>query len=321
MMDTNSDIRKVPPFKESHMHFMVDGRPASHQEISKIAEAYAKCGIFSVDDMGHRTGIGLDAKPRLAGKIAVRSAGFAIFKTGGYGEFLGKGVNGKEEIEKVVEEIADTGVDFIKVINSGVVSFRGMQPVTAGGFTLQELKIIYAEARERGLEMVSHANSDPAIKDAIVAGASSIEHGFFVSRETLHMMAEKGVSWSPTAFALLNIASSVPHGQRRYIEGVVEAHLSSVNFARSVGVKLQVGTDSGSKGLSHGESFFEELRLFRKAGLSFDQILSAACMGSEEIKKGNYLFIKADFIEKGKIDAVYRDGKRLPSLLFPASPL
>jgi imidazolonepropionase-like amidohydrolase len=288
---------------------MVDGRPASHREILKIAEVYAKCGIFSVDDMGHRTGTGLDAKTCLAGKIAVRSAGYAIYKKGGYGAFLGKGVSGKGEIEKVVREIADAGIDFIKVINSGVVSFGGMQPVTAGGFTLEELGIIHSEAEERGLEMICHANSDSAIRDAVVAGAASIEHGFFVSEETLHMMAEKGVSWSPTAFALLNNASSLSPDQRSYIEGVVDAHLSSVRYACSAGVKLHVGTDSGSKGLSHGGSFFEELRLFRKAGLTNEQILSAACMDAGEIEKGNYLLIGTDFIEEGGIEAMYVRGE------------
>jgi hypothetical protein len=320
-MHSSPDIRKVPPFKDAHMHFMLNGRPASHQEITEIAGAYAKCGIFSVDDMGHCTGIGLDEKTCLAGKIAVRSAGYAIYKTGGYGAFLGKGVSGKGEIEKVVREIADAGADFIKVINSGVVSSRGMQPVTAGGFTLEELRVVYSEAEERGLEMICHANSDSAIRDAVVAGAASIEHGFFVSEETLHMMAEKGVSWTPTAFALLSVVSSAPKDQRSYIEGVVDVHLSSVHYASSVGVKLHVGTDSGSKGLSHGESFFEEMRLFKKAGLSLDQILSAACMGNEEIEKGNNLFIGADFIEEGKINAIYRNGKRFDSLLFPSPPL
>lgn len=311
LYDKSLSIYRIPPFRDAHMHFMTDGRSASAQEVSGMGEAYAECGIFAVTDMGHRTGSGLVAKSRLEGKIAVKTSGFAIYKIGGYGEFLGKGVNGEEEIKKVVDEIADADADFIKVINSGVVSSGGMPRVTTGGFTLEELKAISAESKKKKLEMVCHADSDPAIRDAVVAGAASIEHGFFVSKETLKMMADSGVRWTPTVFALLSITESLPDGQRRYIKEVVEGHLFSIRYACAAGVKLQVGTDSGSKGVGHGTSYFEELRLFRKAGLSHEQILTAACMGSEEIEKGNYLLVKEDFIETGKLEAVYRDWERL----------
>lgn len=304
-------LYRIPPFRDAHMHFMVDGRQASLRDILKIGEVYAKSGIFSVNDMGHRTGIGMDAKALLAGKMAVRTAGAAICKTGGYGEFLGKSVSGKEEIKRVVKEVADAGADFIKVINSGVVSFTAPSPVTTGGFTLEELKIIQAEARERNLDIVCHANSDSAIKDAVVAGAISIEHGFFVATETLHMMAESKVSWTPTIFALSGQTATLATSEKRYAEGIIEDHLCFINIAASLGIRLQTGTDSGSRGVNHGGSFFEELRLFRKAGFTGEQILSAACMDISEIEKGNYLVVSEDFIETGKIEGVYGKGKRI----------
>ncbi len=312
LYDKSLRIYRIPPFLDSHMHFMADGRSASAQEVSRIGEAYVKCGIFSVNDMGHHSGSGLAARSLLSGKIEVRSAGFAIYKAGGYGNFLGKGVSGKAGIKEVLGEIADAGADFIKVINSGVVGFTGMQLVTMGGFTLEELKAISAAAKERKLKMVCHANSDRAIRDAVVAGAASIEHGFFVSKETLKMMAGSEVSWTPTVFALLRIADSLPNSQRLYIEEVIEGHLLSIRHACYEGVKLRVGTDSGSKGVDHGSSYFEELRFLKKAGLSDEQIFAAACMDISEIEKGNYLLVKEDFAETGKIEAVYQEGKRLP---------
>ena len=311
LYDRSLRIYRIPPFLDAHMHFMNGGRTVSSQEVSRIGKAYAKCGIFAVNDMGHRSGFGFAAKSLLSGKIGVRTAGFAIYKTGGYGEFLGKGVKDREGIKKVVDEIADAGADFIKVINSGVVSFRGMPPVTSGGFTLEELKAISVESKERKLEMVCHADADRAIRDAVVAGAASIEHGFFVSKETLKMMADSEVSWTPTVFALLITAGSLPDGQRRYIEEVIKGHLLSIRYACAAGVKLRVGTDSGSKGVDHGTSYFDELRLFRRAGLSDEQIVAAACMDMSEIEKGNFVLVKEDFVETGKIEAVYRAGKPL----------
>ncbi len=305
------NLMEIPPFRDAHMHFIIDGRPAA-REVAVIGGNYAGRGIFSVNEMGHRSGIGLEAKVILSGTVSVRSAGYAIHRKGTYGAFLGKSVAGKEEIKRAVREIAEAGADFVKVINSGIVCTEGADLVTEGGFTREELRIIIAEAGERDLNVVCHANSDRAIREAVGAGAVSIEHGYFVSAATLHMMAEAGVAWTPTVSALLSLSPALRPPERAYIEKAVEGHLSSIYYASSIGVKLNIGTDGGSKGVPHGEPFFDELQMFRKAGLTFEQILSAACMGNDEIEKGNFLVVKKDFIASRKIEAIFKDGKQIP---------
>lgn len=299
LQDLDEDMIRIPPFVDSHMHFTVDGRPASDKELTEIINTCKRNGVLSLKDMGHKSGIGFKARKASPGDVRVRTSGYALFKKGGYGTFLGKGIEGKEEIRRAVREISDAGADFIKVVNSGIVLSKGPGLVSEGGFDPEELRIICEEARERDLEVCCHANSDRAIRDAVTAGVASVEHGFFISRETILMMAEKGVSWTPTAFALLGIASLLGLPEKRYVEEAVEGHLLSIHYAASLGLKLRVGTDSGSKGVRHGEAFFEELRLFEKAGLAFDQIISAACMGKEEMEKGNFLVVKRGFISAG----------------------
>ncbi len=279
-------------------------------DLETIKKEYLRRGVCEIHDMGNRFGAGLLARTILRGEIAVKSCGYALYKKGTYGAFLGKGVEGGEDIVREVGTLHRAGADFIKVINSGIVSAAGNRLVTDGGFTREELRMLCEESREAGLEVACHANSDSAIRDAVAAGVSSIEHGFFVSKETLNMMAEAGVAWTPTAFALLSVAAPLPHDQRRYLEEVVEAHLSSIHLACAAGVKLRVGSDSGSKEVSHGGSFFEELRLFRKAGLTNDQILSAACTDTSEIEEGNYLLVKEDFMQTGKIEGMYKGSMR-----------
>jgi imidazolonepropionase-like amidohydrolase len=56
------------------------------------------------------------------------------------------------------------------------------------------MNIVANEARERNLDFACHANAELFIKYAIEAGASSVEHGFYISNEILHMMKEAGVS-------------------------------------------------------------------------------------------------------------------------------
>ena len=296
---------KIPPFRDAHMHFMLDGRPLTRTELPAIKDAYATRGIFSVNDMGHRSGIGLQAKA-LFHDVEVRSAGYALYKKGTYGSFLGKGVSGTSEIKKAVFEIADAGADFLKVINSGIVSLQKEGLVTDGGFSREELHVLNDTARSRNLCMVCHANSDAAVLNAINAGAVSIEHGYFVSRDTLHRMAEARIAWIPTIFALQSLSGLYPAAEQVLIETTVERHLSSVSYAASIGVILRIGSDSGSKGTAHGSSFFDELQLFRKAGLSPEQIIFAACMDDSEIARGNFLEVTRDFT----LDAVFKDGRR-----------
>ena len=307
-INNNTDILKIPPFMDAHIHFTVDGKPATEEQILRIKNNCIKHGVFSVVDMGHKTGIGLTAKKILEGQIDIKSAGFAIYKKKSHGIFLGIGITEKNEIKEVIKTIANAGADFIKVVASGIVCPKGGGLSTTVGFSIEELKIIANEAKERNLDFVCHANADSFIRDSILAGAKSVEHGFYISKETLHMMKEADVSWTPTVLPLQAIKSQLETPEHEYIEYITENHLSLINYAASIGVKLNVGTDSGSRDVEHGESFFDELQWFHKAGLSIEQIFRAACMNDKEIEKGNYLLVKKDFFITKKIEAIYFKG-------------
>lgn len=288
----------IPPFKDHHIHFTINGRLPTKEEILLIKDSFIKHGIFFVNDMGHKSGIGLEVKKILSEHLDIKSAGYAIYKKGTYGVFLGKGISDIRDIKAVIQEIKDNKADFLKIVNSGIVSHRNGGMITPGGFNLNELRLICDYAKEIGInKILCHVNGDKAIKNAIIAGATSIEHGYFVSNETLFMMKEMNVSWTPTVYAMLSFSSQIAEYQRQYIESIIEKHLSSINNAASIGVRLNIGTDSGAKGVKHGDSFFEEMKLFRKAGLSFEQILNAACVDKEEIKNRNYLIVEEDFID------------------------
>jgi len=309
--ESGPDLLRIPPFRDAHMHFMIDGRPMMARALPEIIDHYRKCGIFSVCDMGHKSGIGLVAKKSLDGNFKVKTAGWALYRAGGYGSFIGKAVTGIESIRRAVAELSGAGADFIKVINSGIVGTRRSEPVTAGGFSPEELKVICQEAGARNLKVVCHANSDPAVRNAVLAGASSVEHGFLISSETIHMMAEAGTSWTPTAIALKKVIPFLETEGRKHMEEVVERHLLAINEASSAGVILKIGTDGGARDVRHGKSFFEELLMFRKAGLPLQRILAAACMSAEEVGRGSYLLGRKDFIKTGEIEAAYENGVRV----------
>jgi imidazolonepropionase-like amidohydrolase len=299
---------------------MIDGRQPSFQDFTPISKQFFIKGIMAVVDMGHKSSLGLELKKvsnrRSLFPIRVCSAGLALHKKGRYGGFLGTGVSGKREIQKAVRSLAKAGADFLKVINSGIVSLKEERTVTDGGFSEEEWKVIQEEAGLNRLSIRCHANSDQAIRQAVDFGASSVEHGFFISQETLHSMAEKNVAWTPTAIALLSLKALLPGIEQKNLDRIMDQHLNAVGQAASIGVKLQVGTDSGSRRIKAGESFFRELQLFKKAGLALDQILSAACLGLEEIDQGNYLLVKDNFIEMGSVEAVFIKGVQIQKELI-----
>lgn len=306
---------KIPPFQDAHMHFMIEGRQVNIDDYSCLIREYLSRGILSVADMGYKSGVGTEIKKvdYHGGRnpLRIRSAGRALSKKGTYGGFLGKGLTGKKEIKTAIEALARSGVDFIKIINSGIVSFCEKTLVTEGGFSMEEWQVLGEEADRHGLTICCHANTDRLIRQAVAFGVSSIEHGFFISKETLQEMFEKKISWTPTVFALLTIKPFLAEEEQRHLDGVVANHLKAVYYGASIGVKLQVGTDSGSKGVLPGESFMKELKLFREAGLSLEQVVSAACLGREEIEKGNYLLVEKNFIERGRVEDVFIKGIRV----------
>jgi hypothetical protein len=307
-------LLKIPPFQDAHIHFMVSGRPVEPSEFPALAKAYLFRGILSVQDMGHKNGRGPEYKKNsgnLFPFLTIRSAGLALYRKGTYGGFLGLGVEKGADIKAAVKALSERGADYLKIINSGIVSLQEKKPVTEGGFSAEQWRILQGEAEKYQLKIHCHANSDGAIRQAVDFGAASIEHGFFISRETLTQMAEKRVAWTPTLSALQNLRPFVSPEAQGTLDRIAEAHLEAIGFAATQGVLLRVGTDSGAKGTQTGTPFFTELQLFKKAGLSLKQILAAACREPEGTGQETYLLVKENFIESGRVEQVIFQGTEI----------
>ncbi|MCX7793329.1 MAG: amidohydrolase family protein [Thermodesulfovibrionales bacterium] len=299
----------IPPFRDCHIHFVINGKEVSRDGIISIGKKLLSHGIFEVWEMGFKNASGFLAREILKDFINVKVAGVALYKKGFYGSFLGRGITRMDEVEEVVKEISKKGADFLKVLNSGVIDPRFNNMLSNGGFSFEELRFICSFAREKNLKVICHANGRRAIEEAIMAGVSSIEHGYFITEDLIQLMKERRVSWTPTLFALLAFSRNLSDSEQQVIERILRHHMDLINYANSIGVKINIGTDSGARGVEHGRAFFEELRLLRKAGLSLKEIISITCMPEDEVTKGNYLIIDEDFIETGKLRAIYFKGK------------
>jgi len=241
----------------------------------------------------------------------------------GYGGFLGVRVSDIVDCQRHLRALQGKGISYVKVIGSGVVN-RNTGEVEPGGFPEEFLSRIVQDAADLGLSVSAHANGDQAIRSAVKAGVRSVEHGFLMSSETLRMLADRGVYWVPTVYAL---AGSPPgtaqaDGGTLALREVLLTQLVNLSVALEAGVRVALGTDAGSPGIGFGEAVLREMDWWRSAGLSLQQILKAAVLHSAELcgfrrfasfRDGRPLSLVAVYETDGRISArpVLFDGREV----------
>lgn len=248
-------------------------------------------GIVAVRDGGDREGIGLSARDKVArGAVPgplIKSSGTALGRRGKYGSFLGPGLQGVS-IPGAVKDLARRGVDQVKVLVSGMVSFKNYRQVGPLQFEEEELREMVLEAHRLGIRVMAHASSDDAVRTAVRAGVDSLEHGYFVSEDTLKVMASAGIPWIPTLAPVAGqlrapLKDRYSPGEREVIQRTYLRQQRMVKKASDLGVKIGVGTDAGATGVPHGDGFPDEILLLKEAGLTGEEILRAATSSGSAI--------------------------------------
>lgn len=316
----------MPPFVDCHVHLSMSGSTnlqtrqkqltADYNEIRpRIAEHihhHFSHGVLAVRDGGDHQGHTLRFKNEPAESkkepVILKAAGRAWHRKGRYGKVIGRYPRDKETVAEGLLRENDS-IDHIKIINSGLNSLSHFGKETGPQFTLDELKEVVNQARQRGRKVMVHANGQLPVRMALEAGCDSIEHGFFMGRENLQRMAETQTTWVPTACTMKALGeSAIPHS-RKIDKGIVEKNLhhqlQQMALAREYGVTIGLGTDAGSLGVLHGESVVEELKLLLKAGYSLPEALQcgsvngAQLLGIDEIgciakgKPANFIVARA----------------------------
>ncbi|MGI9952974.1 amidohydrolase family protein [Moorellaceae bacterium AZ2] len=287
----------LPGLVDAHVHLALDGLDfkaslarwqdplAMVQGIKKELEATLEHGIVAIRDGGDAAGWNLwarDRAPQGEGPAPrIVATGRAVHKKGYYGSFLGPPLTPPFDWQRIVKDLAAAGSDQIKVIVSGLVTFKNWGEVGPLQFGLHELQPLVQATHDQGLKVMAHANSDTAVRQAVEAGVDSVEHGYFVSDETLQRMAERGTFWTPTVAAVANrlkVAKAQEYGPREQdiIKRTVELQLKKIARAHESGVRLVIGTDAGAPGVYHGRGYWDELSFFTSAGIPARAVLHAA---------------------------------------------
>lgn len=283
----------MPGLVEAHSHLFLDGGQldfsvrneylnASGEEMLAVARdnivANLAAGVTLVVDAGDRYGV--NHKSRLeSGRVTVRSAGMALRRPGRYGGFMAREVTSGEEISRAIREIS-ASADDLKVILTGIIDFKAGLVKGEPQFDREELRSIVLQARECGLRTFVHCSGIAGLEVAVAAGVDSIEHGFFMNRDILKTMVDKGISWVPTVspvhFQWQHPEIAGWDGQTvANLRRILDSHLEHVALAADMGVPLISGSDAGSHGVRHGEALIDELDFFSRAGLSMEEVLKS----------------------------------------------
>jgi imidazolonepropionase-like amidohydrolase len=107
--------------------------------------------------------------------------------------------DGVPAVMKQVRENIKFGADVIKVMATGGVISEGDNPALAQ-YSPEELKAIVETAHGLGRKVAAHAHGTVGIKNAVLAGVDSIEHGSYLDDEGIELMKERGTYLVPTVY-------------------------------------------------------------------------------------------------------------------------
>jgi imidazolonepropionase-like amidohydrolase len=294
------DATLLPGLIDCHVHFAMSGGP---DWLSEMKEPYAtscwraaiharntlQAGFTTVRTLGGRDGAdpalrdaqasGLVEGPRIV------ATNLVICMTGGHGAWIGREADGPEDVRKAVREQLKAGADCIKLIATGGVMTPGVEP-GAQQLTEAELRAGVEEAHKAGVTTAAHAHGSDGIEAAVRAGIDSIEHGSFMTDQTIDLMKQRGTFFSVTLCSSEGFFNAPPGSVAEWAMAkarrVRAAMDDSFRRAYASGVRLVLGTDAGTPYNRHGDNA-REMALMVKLGADPLDALRAGTRNSAEL--------------------------------------
>ena len=294
----------TPGFFNCHVHIMEPVGFGTDKEFTfiektfytqKHLEDYINSGVTFIRVVGTENDYDMDIRDCVdAGLVKgphMLCAGRCICMTGGHGWQGGIEADGVDECRKAARTLLKKGVDLIKVMATGGVMTKGVEPGSAQ-LTQEEMAAIIEEAHKAGRKTATHAQGLQGIKNALYAGIDSIEHGCFLDEECLELMKKQNTFLVPTLCApQCIIDKGIENGVAKYMVDktlkVKDAHVKSVKKAYKQGIQIALGTDAGTPFNYHNNTAYEMELLARLNILNMDilkiaTINSARCVGVEK---------------------------------------
>ncbi|MXZ60107.1 MAG: amidohydrolase family protein [Acidobacteria bacterium] len=195
------------------------------------------------------------------------------------------GISSDEELRMLVRVNAENGVRAVKTRATERAGLPDTDP-RKQVFSEGQLRAIVEEATALGIPVLCHAHGDEGARAAVLAGVASIEHGTFLTRQTLELMAERGTALVPTYTTLVDLDE--PGGDYDHpvltlrADFMVPRMEQTMRMAQELGVRLITGSDT-SYGPESVSRVGVEVANFVKVGLSPIEAIRGATLYSAEL--------------------------------------
>jgi imidazolonepropionase-like amidohydrolase len=198
-----------------------------------------------------------------------------IFASGQGLSSRGGATSDPEAMRRQVEERVKAGADWIKVFGSrgGFENVDGTQTVT-----FDEMRAIVDAAHQLGKPVAIHSYGPSGVRDAVRAGADSVEHGADLDDETIAEMARRGTVWVPTVdhnryYIDAKDDYGFAAGSETALKDYIARNVESLRRAIKAGVRIAMGSDAVYSMFGQNT---RELRWFVEAGMTPQQAIASA---------------------------------------------
>jgi imidazolonepropionase-like amidohydrolase len=190
--------------------------------------------------------------------------------------------DGVPEVLRAVRQQLAAGVDLIKMYGS-----TGTDDDVTGfeTYTFEEMKAAADMAHQFGKKLAVHSYGPDGARDAVRAGADSVEHATDMDDATIQEMVERGTFYVPTIDHnryYIDNGDKIGYapGYKERLQAFIPRNVETARRAFKVGVKIAMGSDAIYT--MFGENT-RELGWFVKAGMTPEQALRTATSRAAEL--------------------------------------